>query len=71
MNKIYYKDKEYIGTGSINNVLLVGNKTSTDVNVVDMTEPMLNLDGYQIAGSVDKDIYDALVTLGWDTDVIV
>lgn len=70
MNKIYYKDKEYIGTGSINNILLVGNKTSADINVVDMTEPMLNLN-YQIAGSVDKDIYDALVALGWDDEVIV
>lgn len=70
MNKIYYKDKEYIGTGSINNVLLVGNKTSANINVVDMTEPMLNLDSYQIAGSIDKEIYDALVALGW-TDCIV
>lgn len=70
MNKIYYKDKEYIGTGSINNILLVGNKTSANINVVDMTEPMLNLDSYQIAGSIDKEIYDALVALDW-TDCIV
>lgn len=71
MNSIYYKGKQYIGTGSINNTLLVGNKTSEDINVVDMTEPMLDLDNYQIAGSIDKDIYDALVALGWDSDVIV
>ena len=71
MNSIYYKDKQYIGTGSINNTLLVGNKTSEEINVVDMTNPKLTLDDYQVAGSIDKEIYDALVALGWDSDVIV
>lgn len=32
---------------------------------------LLNMPDYQTAGSTDKEIYDALVTLGWDSDVIV
>lgn len=71
MNSIYYKDKQYIGTGSINNTLLVGNKTSEEINVVDMTNPKLTLDGYQTEGNVDKAIYDAIVALGWDSDVLI
>ena len=37
---------------------------------VDMTTPMLNLDTTATSGT-DKEIYDALVSLGWDSDVIV
>lgn len=69
MNNIYYKNKEYIGSGSINNVLLLGNKTSEEINVVDMTVPKLNLLDYQIAGSVDRDIYNSIIALGWGDDV--
>lgn len=63
--------------GSIVKVVMPGNQHSqmfiwlVDTNVVDMTNPMLNLDKYQVVGDVDKDIYDALVALGWDSDVIV
>lgn len=59
-----------MGTGSINNILLIGDKTSEEINVVDMTNPKLTLDGYQIEGNIDKEIYDALVALGWDRDVL-
>lgn len=31
----------------------------------------IDLSDYQTAGSVDKELYDALVSLGWDSDVIV
>lgn len=37
---------------------------------VDMTDPMLNLDTTATSGT-DKEIYDALVSLGWDSDVLV
>ena len=37
---------------------------------VDMTDPMLQLDTTATSGT-DKEIYDALVSLGWDSDVIV
>lgn len=63
--------------GSIVKVIIPGNQHSQmfiwllDTNVVNMTNPMLNLDKYQVTGDVDKDIYDALVALGWDDDVIV
>jgi len=37
---------------------------------VDMTTPYLALDTTATSGN-DKDIYDALVSLSWDSDVIV
>ena len=72
MRKIYFLGKEYIGFAlqSINNVLLDGNKTSEQIGVVDMVNPKLDLSDYQTAGSVDKELYDAIVALGWDTDVL-
>lgn len=69
-SQMYIQSSTSGSAGSINNVLIVGNKTSEEINVVDMTNPKLTLDNYQIAGSIDKEIYDALVALGW-TDVIV
>lgn len=70
MNKIYYKEKKYIGTGDLNNVSLSNNKTSEEVNVVDMIIPDLYLPDYQKVGFVDKDLYDAVVALGWQNDVL-
>lgn len=57
------------GALQINGVDLIGNRTSEEINVVDMTTPKLNLDTTATSGS-DKEIYDALVALGW-TDCIV
>lgn len=57
------------GALQINGVDLIGNRTSEEINVVDMTTPKLNLDTTATSGS-DKEIYDALVSLGW-TDCIV
>lgn len=54
---------------SINGTILVGNKTSEEINVVDMTTPRLNLDTTATSGT-DHAIYNSLVSLGW-TDVIV
>jgi hypothetical protein len=38
---------------------------------VDMVEPYIDLSDYQTTGSVDKELYDAIVALGWDSDVLV
>ena len=38
---------------------------------VDMEEPELDLSNYTTTGDVDKAIYDAIVALGWDSDVLV
>lgn len=70
MNKIYYKEKKYLGTGDLNDVSLSNNKTSEEVNVVDMIIPDLYLPNYQKAGFVDKDLYDAVVAFGWQNDVL-
>ena len=32
--------------------------------------PKIDLSEYQTSGSVDKEIYDALVTLEWDDDCL-
>lgn len=32
---------------------------------------LLDLSDYQTAGSIDKELYDAIVALGWDSDVLV
>ena len=32
---------------------------------------LIDLSDYQTAGSVDKELYDAIVALGWDSDVLV
>ena len=38
---------------------------------VDMVEPYIDLSDYQTTGSVDKELYDAIVALGWDSDVLM
>ena len=38
---------------------------------VDMVEPYIDLSDYQTTGSVDKELYDAIVALGWDSDVLI
>ena len=38
---------------------------------VNKTTPMLDLSGYSTAGTTDKAIYDAVVALGWDSDVLI
>lgn len=38
---------------------------------VDMTDPYIDLSNYTTSGDVDKSIYDAIVALGWDSDVLV
>ena len=38
---------------------------------VDMAEPYLDLSNYQTTGDIDKELYDAIVALGWDSDVLV
>ena len=72
MNKLYHLGKEFIGFAleSINGVLLDGNKTSEQIGVVDMITPKLDLSDYQVSGSVDKELYDAIVALGWQNDVL-
>ena len=45
------------------NAVITGTTETDDV--------LLDLSDYQTSGSVDKAIYDALVSLGWDSDVIV
>ena len=38
---------------------------------VDMEEPELDLSNYTTSGDVDKELYDAIVALGWDSDVLI
>ena len=47
------------------------NITSLQNNKVDMTEPMLNLNTSAASGTDDAELYDAIVALGWQNDVIV
>jgi len=59
-----------------NNAFEIGNGTSDSArsNAVAVKwdgNVHIDLAGYQTTGNVDKDIYDALVSLGWDSDVIV
>lgn len=67
-------DSTFSGGGSssisINGVALVGNKTSQEINVVDMTTPRVALPNHTTSGSIDKTLYDTLTALGW-TDCIV
>lgn len=55
------------GIISINGVDLIGNKTSQEIKVVDMSAPALNMDGYDTPGNIDKEIYDDLTTLTWSS----
>ena len=48
-----------------------GNITSLQNNKVDMTTPLINLDTSAASGTDDADLYDAIVALGWQNDVIV
>ena len=36
----------------------------------DIEDPKFDLSKYQVAGSVDKELYDAIVALGWENDVL-
>lgn len=48
--------------------------TATDITAsgnVGADNFLLDLSDYQTTGSIDKDIYDAIVALGWDSDVLV
>lgn len=36
----------------------------------EVEELYLDLPDYQVEGSVDKELYDAIVALGWDSDVL-
>ena len=47
------------------------NITTLQNNKVDMTEPMLNLNTAAASGTDDAELYDAIVALGWENDVIV
>jgi hypothetical protein len=62
------------------NVVASGNITASgNVGAVDVTASgnatadnfLIDLSDYQTAGSVDKELYDAIVALGWDSDVLV
>ena len=37
----------------------------------EFTDIFLDLPQYQTAGTTDKAIYDAVVALGWDSDVLI
>lgn len=39
--------------------------------VVDKTEVLVNLDTTAAAGTTDGDLYAAIVSIGWETEVIV
>ena len=59
---------------TINGVTLVEGLVTEDLNLGDTAEVeelYLDLPDYQVEGSVDKELYDAIVALGWDSDVLV
>ena len=60
-----------IGRAAPTNGLEIGYETSFDENVNFYADVLIDISNYQISGTVDKEIYDALVSLGWDSDVIV
>lgn len=45
--------------------------TNLTNNKVDMTTPLINLDTSAASGTDDAELYDAIVALGWESDVIV
>ena len=47
------------------------NITTLKNNKVDMTTPLINLDTSAASGTDDAELYDAIVALGWQNDVIV
>lgn len=47
------------------------NITTLQNNKVDMTTPLINLDTAAASGTDDAELYDAIVALGWQNDVIV
>lgn len=56
--------------------LIIGNGTSSSAqsNALAVTwdgNIEMDLPGYQTAGTTDKAIYDAIVALGWDSDVLI
>lgn len=38
--------------------------------LVEMIEPKLDLSDYEVLDSVDKELYDAIIALGWEDDVL-
>lgn len=57
------------GVNTINTTL--DTHTTQLANKVDMTDAMLELDTSAASGTDDADLYDAIVALGWQNDVIV
>lgn len=47
------------------------NITTLQNNKVDMTIPLINLDTSAASGTDDAELYDAIVALGWESDVLV
>jgi len=47
------------------------NITTLQNNKVDITTPLINLDTSAASGTDDAELYDAIVALGWESDVIV
>lgn len=67
MNGLFLKGRKYGGVmlQAINNVLLIGNKTAEQLKLMGMFNPKIDISDYQVGGSDDKVIYDAIVALGW------
>lgn len=57
-------------TVAIEDTLTVSS-TATVTETVTADNFLIDLSDYQTTGSVDKELYDAIVALGWDSDVLV
>lgn len=57
MSYLYKSGKKYGGS-------------SIRIGSDEVEELYLDLPDYQVEGSVDKELYDAIVALGWDSDVL-
>ena len=57
-------------TVTIEDTLTVSS-TATVTETVTADNFLIDLSDYQTTGSVDKELYDAIVALGWDSDVLV
>lgn len=64
MGKIMYMDEEYAGypNAQLNGIDLIGNKTSEQVNVVDMTDPELNISTHAGTSSTEAGTTTKVVT---------
>lgn len=58
-------------TVDVEGATTLGDTVQVDGTATFNDDIMIDLSDYQTTGSVDKELYDAIVALGWDSDVLV